>query len=155
MPIIATHELAPGQLDSHTSHQTYNGLDCCVTMEVLGELRHLFNEPPIAYNFERALQGPVLEMELRGFKIDEFERQSAIKHIEEDVLRHLESMLDEFAQAVWGKPLNPRSPDQLKEFFYGTMKLPEIWTSIKGEKKLSMGRETLEKLQVYFHAIPI
>lgn len=153
MPVIATHELRPGQLDAHQSLQTYNGLDSCVTIEVLGELRHLFNEPPEVYGFERALQGPVLEMMLRGFKIDEFEKQANIKYVE-GILEEVEETLNEFAHVVWGKPINPRSRDQLIEFFHGTMKLPEIWTSKKGVKKQSMDREALEKLSIYFHAQP-
>ena len=153
VPVIPTHELQPGQLSNHQGQQVYNGLDCCVTIEVLREVRHLFNEEPIAYGFERALQGPVLEMMLRGFKIDEFERQENIKYIEE-LLVDLEATLNEFAMAVWDKPLNPRSRDQLIAFFHGVMKLPEIWTSKKGVRKQSMDRETLEKLSVYFHAQP-
>jgi DNA polymerase I-like protein with 3'-5' exonuclease and polymerase domains len=57
--------------------------------------------------------------------------------------------------ACWGKPLNPRSPAQLKSFFYQTLRLPEVWISQKGERKLSTNREALEKLEVYLHARPI
>jgi DNA polymerase-1 len=125
-----------------------------VTLEVFEELNRLYNAPPDIYSFERALQAPALEMMLRGFRVDEYARQKGITLIRERIV-HLTEVLNEFAFAVWGKPLNPRSHQQLKSFFYDAMRLPEQWTSQKGERKLSMNRETLEKLELYFHARPI
>jgi DNA polymerase I-like protein with 3'-5' exonuclease and polymerase domains len=93
-------------------------------------------------------------MMLRGFRIDELERRRAI-----DLLRgqqaRVSDILIKLACEVWGKPLNPRSHQQLTKFFYGAMKVPEQWTSQRGVKKLSMNREALEKLQAYFHAQPL
>src|SRR5207248_216666 len=60
-----------------------------------------------------------------------------------------------FAGAIWNKPLNARSYKQLKEFFYGAMQLPEQFLSDKGVRRVSCNRECLERLQSYFHTIPI
>ena len=108
----------------------------------------------MCYSFERALQAPALDMMLRGFKIDQYERYEAIARAkgESEIIRR---QLDELAECVWNKGLNPGSHKQLKEFFFGAMHLPETWTSIHGEKKLSLNREALEKLEQYFHARPI
>ncbi len=143
-------------------HQLYCGLDTCITLEVFEELSSLLpynpmeDEPqwPVCYNFERALQAPALDMMLRGFRIDQYVRYQGIQQTkaEGEIIR---GQLDELASAVWDKGLNPGSHKQLKEFFYGTMRLPEIWTSQHGEKKLSLNRETLEKLEQYFHARPL
>lgn len=152
MPVIETDLLQPGP--NKYNLQTYNGLDCCVTFEVHEELQTLFNQEPEIYGFERALQAPALEMMLRGFAIDEYERAKGIAAIRQD-LSILDSILTEYALAAWGKPLNPRSPLQLQSFFYGHMGLPEKWISQKGIRKLSMNREVLEHLEVYFHARPI
>lgn len=162
MPLIATHTLNPNEvLPQHT--QIYNGLDCCVTLEVFHELRQTVSpSSKLTYDFERALQGPALEMMLRGFKVDPTDRKAAIAYLRSmlygprpDNEPSLYETLNEFAHAIWDKPLNPRSHVQLKDFFYKHMRLPEIWTSNKGQKVLSMNRETLEKLSNYFHAQPI
>lgn len=154
VPIIKTHELTPQtKLDSSTKLQVYNALDCCITLEVLEEIKKTQIPPPM-YSFERALQAPAIEMMLRGFKVDEYERKKGIEELKKTLLR-LDFLLETLAFAVWEKPLNPNSQKQLQAFFYEHMKLPEVWTSKKGVKKLSMDRETLEKLLAYFHARPI
>lgn len=153
MPIIDISTLKQGEINSDTEF-VYNCLDCCITMEVFEEISSLYNQPPDIYSFSRALQAPVLEMMCRGFRVDEYERQAAIRDIRV-LIETLNQQLQIMSYAVWDKELNPRSPKQLLSFFYGKMKLPEIWTSQKGVRKLSMNMETLEKLEVYLHARPI
>lgn len=165
MPVIATHELKKGEPIPFQS-QVYNGLDACVTHEVHQELCTLFNQPPLIYDFERALQAPCLEMMQRGFKVDGYERDKAAEGIRA-AIAHLNSMLDEFAAAVWDRrfknnttkevrPLNPRSQKQLIAFFCEAMRLPPRFVSKKGERKQSMDREALEWYdERYLHARPI
>lgn len=133
------------------SHQVYCGLDCCITWEVFDRVAKV--GLPSTYDFERALQGPYMEIMQRGFLVNEPARRSAAEGLRTR-LSHLESLLTEFAFAVWDKGLNPRSPLQLKNFFYQTMRLPEQWQRVKGEKKLSTNREALEVLEHYMHARP-
>ena len=155
MPIINTAQL-PNRFEGSALErlQVYNGLDNCVTFEVHEALERLTNTPPPIYTFERALQAPALEMMLRGFRIDETDRQEGIRTLSAQAAR-VDTILQRYAYAIWGKTLNPRSQKQLLSFFYTHMKIPERWTSKKGVRKLSMDRETLEKLQAYFHAMPI
>ena len=153
MPIIDTSTLRQGDINSDTEF-VYNGLDACITLEVFEEVSTLYNQPPDIYSFSRALQAPVLEMMCRGFRVDEYERQAAIRDFRQ-LIETLNRQLQVMAYAVWDKELNPRSPKQLLAFFYSTMRLPEIWSSKKGVRKLSMDIETLEKLEVYLHARPI
>lgn len=134
-------------------HQTYCGLDCCLTTEILGELERLFPQPSLIYDFERSLQGPYLEIMQRGFRVDQNSRRHAAQDLREKILQ-LKQMLDEFAMAVWGKPLNANSPAQLKAFLYDAWHLPEQWLNQKGERKLSTNREALEALDVYLYARP-
>lgn len=150
MPVVRTEDLQPGMLSPSDTLQVYCGLDNCVTLEVREEL----GEPPAIYQFERALQGPYLEMILRGFAIDELARRHAASALRERIAR-LTVTLNELASAMWDRGLNPRSPQQLRQFFYSAMRLPEQWISQKGERKLSMNREVLEKLEVYLHARPV
>lgn len=151
MPVVATHELKPGPV-LH-SQQIYNGLDCCLTVEIHQELERSHNAPNVIYDFERALQAPALEMMMRGFKVDETARRAGVALLDTK-LEKLNSILQQLAFAAWGKTLNPRSSLQLQNFFYKTMRLPEQWISQKGVRKLSMNREVLEKLELYFHAKP-
>ena len=153
MALVRTHELHPAA--SHeASDQVYNGLDACITLEVHEELSRLSNREPECYNFERALQAPLLEMMLRGFRIDEFERQKSLGVLSES-LAQVNGALQVLARAVWDRELNPRSHPQLVSFFYDAMRLPREFRSRKGVRKLSMDRETLEKLDAYFYARPI
>lgn len=151
MPLINTAELKPGQVAF--SDQIYNGLDCCVTLEVFNELSRLHNSHPEIYSFERALQAPAMDMMLRGFRVDESARQEAINLVTNKIAR-LQVILNKLAHSVIDKDLNPRSQQQLQKLFYETMRLPKQWVSKKGERKLSMDREVLEKLELYFHAKP-
>lgn len=157
MPYIDTSLLTPAYLasvSSSTQHQIYCGLDTCVTYEVFEELTKMRNESPAIYQFEKALQGPYMEIMQRGFKVDELARGLAQQSLRARIM-DLQATLNEFALAVWSKPLNPRSPAQLKDFFYQHMKLPEQWISQKGERKLSTNREVLEKLETYLYARPV
>jgi len=150
VPEIATEDFSPGP----DQRQVYNGLDCMLTLEIFEEISRLTNSDSSTYNFARALQGPILEIMLRGFLVDKTARYTAVSVLKEReaLLRHRLQLL---AAAVWDKPLNPRSPQQLQSFFYDTMRIPKIFSFQKGKKKLSMGRETLEKLDLYYFARPI
>lgn len=152
MPIIDTSTLQEGVV-LRENEQIYNGLDCCITHEVLDAIRAIGPAPRI-YNFTRALQAPVMDMMQRGFRIDSYERQKGIATLNAEIER-LTCLLNRFAYAVWDKPLKANSPKMLQEFFFGAMRIPEIWTSKKGERKLSLDREALEKLDNYFHARPM
>ena len=153
MPTIETHKLN-SRSGLEAQRQIYNGLDCCLTVEVLEELQNLPRHESQTYDFSRALQAPILDMMLRGIRIDEYERRKGIELLTQRIDR-LEFMLMKLAVSMWGKPLNPRSPQQLKDFFYDAMKIPEQHIREKGKKKVSTNRETLEKLQAYFHVRPI
>lgn len=143
-------------LSPHEVHQTYNGLDASITLEVFKELQQYRTDPAreLMYNFTRAMQGPALELMLRGIKVDPHHKASAISRMEKQIV-FVQEVLDEFADALWSKPLNPNSYKQLRALFYETMNLPVQYKYDKGEKKPSTDREALEKLRVYVHAEPL
>lgn len=154
-PWIDTAGLTPATpMTPGDRHQVYCGLDSAVTLEVHQQLSQLFNQPPEIYNFERALQAPYLEIMQRGFAVDQQARYHATVQTTARIAA-LEGQLNSFAEAIWDKGVNPRSPKQLRTFFYEKMGLPEQWISQKGERKLSMNREVLEKLENYVYARPI
>lgn len=108
----------------------------------------------LTYNFERAMQGPALELMLRGFRVDLYWRDKSVALLRSQDAR-LTRQLNRFAFEVWGKDLNPNSHAQLKAFFYGVMRLPEQYKYDKGEKKVTTDRDALEKLaDRYFYSRP-
>jgi DNA polymerase I-like protein with 3'-5' exonuclease and polymerase domains len=167
MPTIDTSGLSADgilgnqRIDKFLNDQIYNALDCALTYEVNDEIAstHSASAPiwsPI-YDFERALQGPYLSIMRKGFRVDEHGRFDAARELRGRI-ESLQQTLDQLSDAVWGRGLNPRSPAQLKEFFYGTgansLRMPEQWLSFKGVRRLSVNREALEKLDAYLYARP-
>lgn len=148
--LVETHKL---QVDEG-SEQVYNALDCCLTHEIFAELRPRIPEAQPAYDFEVALQAPVLSMMLRGFRVDPAARELATQKLYAD-LERLKHILQTLVQTIWEKPINPNSGHQLKDFFYNYLGIPVINTWVKGEMKQQMNREVLEKIEDYFQARPI
>lgn len=148
--LVATHEIDVNS----GSEQVYNALDCCLTHEVFSELAPRIGEAQPAYNFELALQAPVLEMMLRGFRVDPAARELALQSVRLDMAR-LHSNIQVLANAVWNKGLNPNSGMQLKDLFYNHLGVIPVSTYVKGELKQPMDRNVLEKIEDYFQARPI
>src|SRR6516225_8057596 len=91
--IIKSHETNFGELDDWTASQIYNAIDCCVTREVLDVIKPQLDEHTSAtYDFERELQGPILEMRLRGVAID-IDRRDAVIEEYADTIDRLEAQL--------------------------------------------------------------
>lgn len=138
------------------SPQLYNALDCCLTYEINDTLQDLPSPGPI-YDFERALQAPVMEMMLRGFRVDPEARHQATRKLRDDLVA-VENLLEKWTGAVWDRPYLktfPNSTKQLIEFFYNRMGISPIKVRVRGEEKIPMDRKVLEKLEIHFQARPI
>jgi DNA polymerase I-like protein with 3'-5' exonuclease and polymerase domains len=148
--LVAAHEL-----DVETgSEQVYNALDCCLTHEIYSTLMKQAPSASPAYPFELALQAPVLEMMLRGFRVNPRAREEGIVSTKKDLDR-LDYIINALAHAIWDTGLNPNSGKQLKELFYEHLGITPIRTYVKGELKYPMDRKVLEKISDYFQARPI
>lgn len=154
---LLTTEIESASLDVMHNEWIYNALDCSVTEELWGEIFSTAREHELkTYDFVRAMQTPAMLMALRGIRIDMAKRNkwiASMSHRVDTLQRHLDMM----SEAVWEQPLNPRSPQQLKDFFYKVMKLPPQYKydKVKKERTVSCDRNALEALQAYFHARPI
>lgn len=100
---------------SEESFWRYSALDSCVCLEsflaLLPELQKHSNYP--TYCMHRDLLGPLLYMQERGILVDiQGCREDSEKLLQE--IKLLTAQLHEIA----GKPINPNSPTQLKEYFY-------------------------------------
>lgn len=107
--------------DEETKYWVYNCKDCVATFEAARTLDKTIDalnlrEP---YQFQMSQFMPVLRMMLRGVRIDQ-EQKNALASKLFDAMYERETWMYE----VLGKVLNPRSPKQMQEFFYGDLGLP-------------------------------
>jgi DNA polymerase I len=153
MKIIRTDEVDPKSLSSWEREQVYNGLDCCVTAEVLDQLLpQLDNHTAATYTFSKELQGPILEMRLRGVLIDQARKGEVIDEYlwtMERLDAQLQRLVGE-GFGLWDFNWRPNSKD-LPRLFYDIMQIPAIR---KGGRP-TCDRAALEKLEGYFIATQI
>lgn len=145
--IIKTHEIGPDDLRSQWERdQVYNGLDCCVTLEVFEAMHPQLDEyTGPTYEFSKALQAPVLEMKFRGVKVDMARRAEVLDNLYE-TLDRLERNLDRIVLEGVGLPhFNWRSNPDLQLLFYGKLGIPEM----KHQGRTTVNRAALEKMESY------
>lgn len=152
MKIIDTSTVRPEDLSPWERDQVYNGTDCCVTAEVLNALLpQLDNATAATYAFSRELQAPVLEMRLRGVRVDMAARSEAFDTMFE-ASDCISRNLEEIALAGVGMPqFNWRSNQDLQELFYVRLGVPEV----RKKGKPTADRDALEKIQQYTIAEPL
>src|SRR6516164_10281403 len=136
----------------------YNGLDCCVTAEVLGALLPQLDETTQAtYDFSLALHAPAFEMKLRGVLIDQEHRDEVTRQYKATIARLSSNLtrivkegigLDDF---LWSRPA------QLKRLLHDVLGIPPLKKQSKTTRQWGpvVDRDTLEQLSVHFYAQPI
>jgi len=153
MRIIKTHEVQPDDILSQWERdQIYNGLDVCCTLEILDVLLPQLDEHTgPTYAFSKALQGPVLEMGLRGILVDQARRQDVIDEYY-DVIDRLEGQLEQIVLDGVGMPsFSWRSNADLQKLFYGHLGIP----TIRKQGRPTCDHKALEKMQLFLVARPI
>lgn len=150
MRIIRTHEANPNSIpDQWERDQIYNGLDCCVTAEVLDALLPQLDATTAAtYSFSRALQGPALEMRLRGVLVDQARKVEVIDEFYDQIDILESQLLSIVYDGVGLLRFNWRSNDDLKYLFYTVLGLPEV----RKKGTTTTDRKALEKLWLYIRA---
>lgn len=119
----------------------YNCLDCCYTFEVSEALRDLTKKLGLLEqaSFQQSLFFPVLEMMLRGVRIDHERKADLEKTINEKIAVHYSRITK-----LVGHELNIRSPKQLKEFFYEDLKIKPIFH--RKTRKETVDEDALDKI---------
>ena len=144
--IINTSLTDPYELKGFDRDMVYNGLDCACTHEILAPMLAQLDETtsPI-YAFERDLQGPVLEMGLRGCFIDQHRKAQVIDEFWE-ALEVLERDLTRIVvEGVGMHDFNWRSPVQLRQLFYEELGLPRI----RKQGSVTTNDDAREELEAY------
>ena len=165
MRAIKTEFLDKNSLKSESERLwCYNGLDCCVTLEVLEELLpQLDNLTTNTYGLSQSLQGPVLEMNLRGVLVNEQERKRAVEtyrsdsdRLERNLYRIVHDGVGYTNFSNTGKTKAWRSNSHVAALLYDVLRLPEIRKrNERGELARTVNRDALERLQIHFIAQPI
>jgi DNA polymerase-1 len=152
MKIIDTSAVQPEDLTQWEKDQVYNGLDTCVTAEVLDVLLpELDNQTSSTYAFSRALQGPALEMRLRGVRIDLARRDEVVEELVNKI-DHLERNLQRIvgeALGLWDFKWS--SNKDLMELFYDNVGIPVI----RKKGRPTVNRDALERMEQYLIARPL
>jgi len=156
MRIFDTSGLRP--TDKHTADEAswiYNGLDCCVTLEVRDKLRDQIAAEPenVRETYRVAMEklAPVNYMNLRGLLVDESARRYAIDHYRKD-LGVLWRRFDRLMEETLGYTINWRSHVQLKALFYDTFQLKKVRKrNSKGEFAPTVNADALERFCDYLY----
>ena len=119
MKIIRTDLVDRDALSPFDQDMTYNGLDCCVTHDVFAATHpQLDHHTERTYAFSRSLQGPVLEMRIRGVRVDLARRASVIDQICDEI-DWVEQRLNRLVlDGVGMSEFNWRSHAHLQQLFY-------------------------------------
>ena len=151
MRIIQTNKLQT--FNSLDEQWVYNGLDCCVTAELLNVLEpQLDHVTRNTYTFSRALQGPVFDMRIRGVLVDQERRKEVLNEFA-DIVDKCEATLERIVREGTGfHGFSWRSWQSLHKLFYDIYRIPPIMTK---EGKQTANRDALEKLESYRLARPI
>jgi DNA polymerase-1 len=151
--IINTSTITPEEIhDQWTRDQIYNGLDCCVTAECLNAMvPQLDGHTRSTYNFSRSLQGPALEMSLRGVRVDRVRLAEVIDEFY-DKIDFLERNLSRIVlEGVGMLGFNWRSTDDRQTLFYDKLGIPVI----RNKGRPTTDRAAREKMAQYTIAKPI
>ncbi len=146
MRIIKTHEMNPEELSPWERDQVYNGLDVCVTRDCLDAmLPQLDEHTEKTYEFSKALQGPTLEMRVRGVLVDQARKAEVIDEYYA-IMETLEAQLERIVLDGVGLPsFNWRSHRDLHRLFYDTFGLP----TVRKQGRPTTDRGAREKLGIY------
>lgn len=162
MKIIQTESLTPSRYTFLMQEfDVRNGIDTMVTYEVLEALLPQLTATTAAtYAFSRDLQGPILEMNMRGLLVDEGRRQEVLRECREGVVRLTDNLNRIIREGIgWQFEISKNrkyswpSDDQLKTLFFKVLGIPEIKKrNAQGDHVLTVDHDALEKLEGYFYA---
>lgn len=134
----------------------YNGLDCCVTLEVFEVIEPQLDEVTRkTYNHSLSLQGPILDMMTRGIRVDLHERDRLVTELSLQ-LADLENATNELIVEGIGAPaINPHSTQQVQRLLYDVMGIPPVRKRTPNGMVATADRKALEKLRDNYWAEPI
>jgi uracil-DNA glycosylase family 4 len=124
----------------------YNCEDCCYTFEIwqgevsaIEKLSTHWTKLPDVHSFQQRMFYPVLRTMNRGIRSDQRRRGEYAMMLQDEIAKREQWLID----AV-GSFVNPKSPKQMQEFFYGTLRQSPIFNRKTGT--ITCDDEALNKL---------
>lgn len=124
----------------------YNCKDCCYTYEVAeGEMQAVvaltphWPKLPEVHAFQQKLFNPVFKTMNRGVRSDQKRRGEFALTLQDEIAKREQWLID-----VLGEPVNPKSPKQMQELFYGTFGQKPIFNRKTGS--ITCDDEALTKI---------
>lgn len=124
----------------------YNCEDCCYTFEIAVEelgaiekFKPVWPKLPEVHAFQQGLYYPVLRTMNRGIRSDQRKRGEFAMTLQDEIAKREQWIID----AV-GHFINPKSPKQMQEFFYGILRQTPIYDRREG--RITCNDEALNKL---------
>jgi DNA polymerase I len=158
---ISTRTIDPERLSHNDALWVYNGLDCCITHEVLDALLpQVTSVTGATYRFSRDLQGPILEMNTRGLRVDMWRRDEVLADYRTHIVM-LEQQLDSLVRdgigfSEWRATSSWRSNKDMCQLLYDKLGLPvQRKRRPDGSSGPTANRDALEALECYMLAEPI
>jgi DNA polymerase-1 len=149
MKVYETDKLDIGSMNSDELLWIYNGHDVLLPMEIFFKVLSRMNANQLRiYGFEKALQGPAVQMMFTGIKVDHILLARETKRVEKEI-QDLSSWCDELITEIWDEPINVKSPKQLIELFYVPylgFRFQPKYTGSGPNKKVTTNRKALEAL---------
>jgi len=129
----------------------YNAIDCHVTHGILKRMQQTIKRKPKqqeTYEFIKDLQIPLLEMGMRGVRVDLLEKSSMIISLNQEQQR-IRKLLNTICFKVFGFFINANSTPDLKKLFYSDkgLQLQPEKAFKNGVSRESTNRQCLEKLK--------
>lgn len=136
----------PSELSDFERECVYNGLDCCVTLDVFDGL-HPQLDPltTTTYEFSKSLQAPTLEMRARGVLVDQVRKAEVIDEYYEIMERLEANLLRIVHDGVGMATFNYRSTRDLQTLFYDELGIHPI----RKAGRPTVDRGAREKLEIY------
>lgn len=130
MRVLETSKLGPGRsFNPDDTSWMYNGLDCCLTLEIRDRLREDIEREPenVQETYATALRKmpPVLYMNARGLRVNSGYLAQSVNEYKR-ALAHIQANFDLLCDGVLGYTVNWRSPVQMKSLFYDRFGLKAV-----------------------------
>lgn len=125
----------------------YNGLDCVVGYQCYKALQSKLAEKPLAnrhYQFNIRLSRAYQYMSVEGCKIN----MDKLNQMKAELRQEIETTTDKLTELA-GKPLNVKSPKQMKDWLYRDLGLPQQLKAVKDKFGARTAKETADSLGVY------
>lgn len=116
------------RLSPNEASWIYNGLDCCLTLELFNEFVDQLSQEPenVQETYATALRKvpPILFMNMDGILVDTAAKSRVLAELKNELSR-IQKNFDRICEETLGYKVNPGSPTQMQRLFYDVFQMPK------------------------------